>query len=208
MKTQHFILIITTTISLCSCSFLSKKTSTNDPEYTGLTLIQTGKRINITESTTELTIKKTGFTLEFEVAPYNPKKKKFHTVQIAATTNKENLNFFQEADIKSDNPFYSPGTGIASERNKPYPAMYIGESGHHYIYYKDDIDKRADVLFKRKNNMVRLKWDIKKLSINKAEDVKINKATIKKFYIMVFIDSNLNKSIDTGEYHLLTVNFE
>lgn len=208
MKLKQHVILFLSSVLIASCSLFSKQSTSTEDSFSGLTVIQNGVRKNIENTTTDLTLKKEAFQLEFESAPYDSKKGKFHAVQIAATQNENNLTYFKEGVISMDNPFYSyMGTGIANERNKPYPAMYIGDSGHHYIYYEDENDHRTEVSFIRKNKNVRMKWEINKVIIDKKEEVNIENAELQKIYLMVFIDKNLNKAIDSDEYSLLNITF-
>jgi hypothetical protein len=176
-------------------------------EFEGITIEQDGKRINITQNTTEINLDKMPFSLEFEVFPYNPEKEKWYAVQIAATANKDNLKYFKEGEIGDQNPFLSPGTGMASEEGKPYSSMVIRDDGNHYIYYENESHRRADLVEKKDNGKVRLKWNVNLFWVDDKE-IEIAKSSFKEIYIMIFIDNNLNKIIEKGEYNLLKLKFK
>ena len=54
---------------------------------------------------------------------------------------------------------------------------------------------------------VRLRWKTDCFSIYKNE-VKIKNSEIKELYLMIFIDENLNKTIEENEYNRVTIKFE
>ncbi len=190
------------------CTLFKKSHSTNELSFEGTSIEQSGKTTNLVNPYTELSFSKTHFSLSFEILPYNFDNKALHMIQIAATSNKENLKYFKEGAVSNQNPFFSyTGTVIASYENKPYNSMYVVESGHHSIYYENETDKNADIIGKRKNGKIRLKWDIDHFTINKKK-TEIESANFNELYVMIFIDHNLNKSIDKGEYNLVKINFK
>jgi hypothetical protein len=193
--------------SLAQFNYNKIKQSKKSDDFRGVIIEQNGKRINITENTTELALNKAPFSLEFEVYPYNIEKEEFYSVQIAATANKDNLKYFKEGVIGDQNPFLSPGTGLASELDKPYSSMVIRDDGHHYIFYENESSRRADLIEKKDNGKVRLKWNVNLFWVDDKE-IEIAKSSFKDIYIMIFIDNNLNRIIEKGEYNLLKLRFK
>lgn len=174
-------------------------------EFPGVVIEQNGQRINLSSAYTELTLKKSAFSLEFEVFPYQSGSDQWYAVQVAATADSGNLKYFREGDITGENPFFEPGSGMAPAENNIYDCMFIGESGHHFIYYENDSDRRAEIIMKKPNGKIRLKWTIPVFCIQKTE-TPIENTTLDHFFIMVFIDENLNKKIEKGEYNLVKIN--
>ncbi|MFO8086599.1 MAG: hypothetical protein R6T91_02170 [Bacteroidales bacterium] len=194
-------LILLFIVAISGCSIFKPATKT-----TGANIYING--IDIPGGKTELSIEKEGFSIEFSVFPYSASEKQRHAAQIAATADASNLKYFEEGAIDRLNPFLSDlGTGIATERYKGYDCMYIRDSGHHYIYYKSDRDKRAELVKKARNGKVRLRWDVN-CFYTEDRRVKIKDSDIDTIYLMIFIDENLNNKIDTNEYSLITLNFE
>ncbi len=191
--------LLLTIISITSCSILRKTA--------GITIEQAGNRINITKTYTDLILSKSKFAFEFETFPYNLEANEKYNIKIAATSNKNNLKYFKEGEIGNNNPFLSPGTGLAGYRDKQYNYMFIGNAGHHSIFYKDDTFKRAKLIKIDKNGKLRLRWDINSFYINKKE-TKIEDFNNDFLYIMFFSDENLNNSVEKGEYNILTIKFE
>lgn len=156
----------------------------------------------------ELLLSRGEISIEFDIFPYNSDNLQWHAAKIAATIDKSDLKYFEEGIITNSNPFYSyTGTGIAAEQNKPYECMYVDSTGHHFIYYESDTDKRADVIAKMSDGKVRLRWKTDCFTIYKNE-VKIKNSEIKELYLMIFIDENLNKTIEENEYNRVTIKFE
>ena len=189
------------------CFSLVQKGSNNTTENGAGVIIKQNDSITVADKNVfNIKLKKIPFSLEFDVYPYDPNNK-FYAVQIAATDKKSNLKYFKKGAISDDNPFLSSGTGIATSTSNQYESLSIGDGGHHYIYYKDASDCRAQFVSKNANGKVHLKWDIKKVTSNNAT-VNIQETSIKEIYLMVFIDDNLNKIIEPDEYNLITIQFE
>ena len=202
MKKALSILII---MLFVACS-VSKKNIKAKKNKSGNTVTLNGKSVNSRNG--ELIISRDSISLEFDILPYNSETKELHVAQIAATSDDSNLKYFQEGPITNNNPFYSPtGTWIVPSHNNTYNCMYVGNSGHHYIYYESESDKRATLIKKYKNGKVRLKWSVNCFSIDK-KDIQINNSIIDQLYLMVFIDQNLNDIIEKGEYSLFKIKFK
>ena len=200
-KMKQFIIILTIGLFV-SCS-VSKRNVTTVSKENGIIL--NGLTLNSGED--EVIISRDSISLEFDVFPHKSETKESHAVKVAVTLDESNLKYFQEGEIANSNPFYSYiGTGIATGKNQNYECMYVRNSGHHYIYYKSEKDKRATVIKKHKNGKVRLKWTAKCFTIDKKV-VQIKDSKIDRLYLMIFIDNNLNKTIDRDEYSLITINF-
>ncbi len=157
-------------------------------------------------------LKKAPFTIYFNNKEYNWDNKKPYAAQIAITNKIENKKWFVEgniADYDNVNLFLSAGTGMASSENNQYEKMYVeDDNGHHYLTY-DTQEKinRATLVKNLGNGMHRLKWDIDTYKFkHKEHPMKEMKFDV--LYLMFFIDKNLNKIVEKGEYHVVDIHFK
>jgi len=197
MKTLKPLLLIALVLVLYSCSVFKKSTSQSNISINGKLLKKERGKVKL--SSNEISI-------EFDVRPYNREAKKHYAAKIAVTDNKEDLIYWKKGEIKSSNPFFYNLTGIASKENNLYDCFYLTPKGHHYIYFRSDEDKRANVVSKS-SNKIRLKWDVDCFYINN-QNIPFSNSKIEKLYIMFFFDNNLNETIEAGEYKIYTLKFD
>src|SRR5690554_1595337 len=167
-------------------------------DYNNVTISQNGKTFQLTEKN-KLVLERTSFIIEFDLQ-YNVNNANEWTIlQVAATSNAIHKKYFKKGDISKDNPYFSAGTGFAGGKNEEYFAMIINGGGHHFIFYKNDDFKRATIIQKKSDELIRFKWTVDTFFIN-DEKVKIEDSSIKKLYLMILIDENDNDIIEEGEY--------
>lgn len=185
-------------------SVFSCKIQQNQQPNSGLTI----NGVVIPKGESNLTIHKGEIHFEFDVLPYNSKYEIFNAAQFSFTTKESNIQYFNEGIIAENNPFIGPGTGIATEKGKPYPLIYL-DYGNHYIFYENNDDKRGDFIKFNEDGSVRLSWTVDTYFFKETRFTrKIENSSIKKLYLMVFLDENLNDIVEQDEYYLINIQLE
>lgn len=202
IKKKAFLSILSTTlILLCSAAMPIKRPSKKVVDK--LYLFQNNKEIEIKGENAKIKIDKSKFSLRFYNKRYNPDAKELYAAQIAAFSDKSELDKCEIGMLEADIPYFSPGSGIAADRNNGYKELYLNNYGHHYLYYKDTAYKRLNLLGES-GKILKLEFGIDKLQYNDRE-VKLSDTDLEEFYLAIFIDRNLNGIIDDGELHKLTI---
>jgi len=152
-------------------------------------------------------LERSEFSLTFDVATYDEENERYNGIQIAIGKGDDFLERMQEGS-KEDVSYYSEGSGLAAGLNEPYLTAYLNNEAHHYIYYLNDQDKRGEIIEKKNHGVVRLKWTIYSMTTPSGEETAISETDFEKLYFVVFTDKNLNKIVEKGEYHLVTLKFK
>ena len=73
------------------------------------------------------------------------------------------------------------------------------EKGYHYLYYKSEVDRRL-TLIDKVDEWLKLDFEINNFTIDKGGSLNvIEDILIDQFYLAIYIDRNLNNTIDKGE---------
>lgn len=169
-------------------------------------LIQNEKIIELNSFKQSLIIEKKPFAIRFFCKPYDTKNEKFYATQIAVIDNEETFNKIKIGDVAEKYPFFEAGTGMAPNESGFYDAVFINNEAHHYIYYDNESDKRANLISKQ-NDIIELEWQINKFFHNEKE-ADLTELPFKTLFFVIFIDANLNKRMEQDEIHLVQVQFK
>ena len=173
-----------------------------------LSVIQDNNEFKITKDSQTIVMKKDKFRLVFNSLAYTDKK--MNATQIDAFTSAKGSVMIHKGLKIEDIPFFSPGTGLACDKDKEYECLYIDTAlgQQHYIVY-DEVNKdRRAKLESRNGDTVRLSWDISKYSIGNVKEFSIKKLTSNRLYLVVLNDFNMNGMVDAGEYAVVEIKFE
>lgn len=170
---------------------------------TQLTVFQNGAEHPINNFSESIEIDRRDFSFRFYNKKYDSENKKFYAAQIAAFSDKSEMDKLKIGLAKSDIPCFEPGSGMAPDESGKYESLIFNNSAHHYVLYENAESKRANLL-KDSGELIRLEFEIKSLSYHN-KDVKMAETDLKEFYIAFLIDKNLNGIIDTGELNKLTI---
>jgi hypothetical protein len=99
-------------------------------------------------------------------------------------------------------PFFGLGSGLA---NDVVDTLLMNEDGHNYIYYKNETDRRADLLTKHETYLelqIPVNGIYYKGNSFSIQDLKIND-----LWFILLNDDNLNETIDPGELHKVHIKF-
>jgi hypothetical protein len=168
-----------------------------------LEIIQKDKRYEMKSGFNSLNIILDSFTLEFNSKVYT--EKKYYSVQIAAMKDKADIEAVMEGEDVDNILFFVPGSGMASDKGLPYSSLVLTPEAHHYIIWELKGEKRAELVSQEKEN-IRLKWTITEMTF-KSKTFTIPQSTFLTIYLVVFMDANLNYSLDKGEWSVVELNF-
>jgi hypothetical protein len=167
--------------------------------------IQGEKIQNINKSRGSVTLNREGFSIRYFSKPYNAKKKKFYSAQVAVLTNPIDTSLFRVGKSMQENPYFATGTGMAPGENGFYDEIFISSEGHHYLYYASEKDKRVSLISKTKK-LLELEWKIKSAYAG-GDEIAFTDLQFSTLYFVIFIDSNLNNRIDSNECKIVQVQF-
>jgi len=163
---------------------------------------QKGKQFPVDDGFTKITLAKMPFTLYFNSLPYDTNGKKFYATQIAVTRETGDLKKIVAGINISDIPYFAPGTGNATLG--PYDAFYLN-GGNQYITYEEDGERRAS-LVSEDSGVLRLTCDVPALFDEIREEFATS--NIKRFYMIVLSDMNLNGIVDAGEFRTMEIDLK
>ncbi len=173
---------------------------------------QDGKKTTLKENYQTVKINKGKFSLRFYNKRYSFNKKKPYYAQSAtyAAQAAAFVNEFELENVKvgmqvSDVPFFAFGSGMATGINGKYESLAFNSYGHHYLMYENQDSKRVN-LIDTYGDYLELEFEINGFNYDRVE-VKIEDFDFDEFYIVLFIDSNLNKIIDENELKKIEVRF-
>lgn len=200
------ILFLTITI----CLFETIATAQAD---TLLKIFQADSIFSISDTQT-IYLKKDSFSFIFYLYDYNDREDSPNTIGIHCSLNKKDFDLLpgendKEGYPKDSVPFFSLGSGIATEHSKPYKGIYINDFGQHYIMYSklSTRARRSIPLKEYENKLFKLKWNIPKIFLEKKE-ILISEINIPQIYIVTFSDINKNNIIEKGEFLRFTLSFQ
>src|SRR5688572_22840806 len=90
-----------------------------------LKFIQGEKTQTINKSSGSITLNREGFSIRYFCKPYNGKKKKFYSAQVAVLTNPIDTSLFRIGKGMEENPYFAMGTGMAPGENGFYDEIFI-----------------------------------------------------------------------------------
>jgi hypothetical protein len=170
-----------------------------------LKFIQGENTYVISQDIDSITLNREPFAMRYFCKPYNGKKQKFYAAQVAVLTNRADLRSFHVGSSMEDNPFFAPGTGMAPGESGLYENIFIGDSGHHYLFYESEKGKRVTLIAKTKK-FLELEWNVR--GVFEGKDMTFSKFPRSVLYFAIFIDGNLNNTIDENEFQVVKVNFK
>ena len=208
--------VFITTIFLYSC----QTTQTLITGYANL-LIAEDQPIYIYQSRKEQRITKKADTINlkkksFSIRSYNRVRdlNNYNTTQIAVFLTDSNFKKITTGVPTKNTPCFSPGTGYAMHvdgSDKYFLFETDNSPGHHYLYY-ENLNSRRLNLIEDLGDLLKLEFEVNQFHIrnldNTITEIPISNTDIEKFYLAIFMDYNLNDTIDVGELHKLTIHLK
>ncbi len=191
-------------ITSCKPSSFNKSLSTKDK--TSISIYQNGAEKVIVPGQTSVDLKRDPFSIRFFNRAYNGEAQEFNSTQVAALLSKEELAMVKSG-IRTENvPFFAPGSGMAPASSGAYDLLIFNNYGHHYLFYENENSKRV-LLLKDYGEYKKLEFSISTLLI-KGEEMSVESNDLDEFYLVIFTDRNLNKTIEAEELYKLILKFE
>ncbi|MEW6468405.1 MAG: hypothetical protein AB1458_05740 [Bacteroidota bacterium] len=153
-----------------------------------------------------ITLDKKPFALRYYCKVYNSKKGKFYSAQVAILDNATDTAFAKVGQKLEDIPYFQMGTGFASIKGKGYDTAFVSASGHHYLFYENEKDKRVTRVATHPGGVLELEWRILALN-HDGENVSFHELRTDNLYFVIFIDQNLNGVIDKSELKIMKIKF-
>ncbi len=172
------------------------------PNISDVFLLQNGKTIKI-QPNDQKTIAKAPFSLRFYGQRYTEDAP--HAVQIAALRDRSAFDKVSVGMPKEVLANFGPATGLAGT-SEGYDALFLNDYGHHYLYYKNEQDRRLKLLKKEGDNLF-FEFHIPKFYFNDTR-YEIHDAPISTVYLVILIDRNSDGIMDAGELTKLVLNLE
>ena len=166
---------------------------------------QDNKTIVISKQSDSITLERKPFSIHYYGKKYNFKKEEFYSAQIAILENAEDTLSLNVGKSTIEIPFFEPGSGLAPGYNNRYDTVFISNTGHHYLIYENENEKRVNLISKIEN-YYEFEWKIKAVNYQ-DQNVPLSELKLKTLYFAIFIDGNLNGIIDTNELKVVTVNY-
>lgn len=195
---NKIITLFTLVLILQSCTSIKTKNIDLNTIY----IYQNNKLIPVNKDYSEIDLLREEFSLRFYNKAYKPKKDEYYAAQIAAFKNRNDIKKYSIGMNIEELECFAPGTGMATRGNYEY--LYLTTSGHHYVHYKNKNNKRLNLIDKIKDYLL-LEFEINRTFIN-DNSVPLSEVQINNFYLLIFIDRNLNNIIDKKELKLIKIN--
>jgi len=192
------VLIVVSFMNLNSCQSLRKKQDKTD--YSKIYLFQNNKETELKKND-EIIIERKPFSIRFYLQKYEPFNSKFYAAEIAAFLDQKYMNQLKNG-LNTENSVFASGNGLASEKDG-YKELIFNNNGFHYLYYINENDKRINLIEKGKKYQ-KFEFPVQKFIMNN-HIYSLKELPVNKFYLVVFIDRNLNKTIDKGELYKLSI---
>ncbi len=177
------------------------------PPVLNLKLVQNGKECDIKNQNQECVLEKDTFSIRLNIP-------KDGAAKISALDNEESFNMSGVDTASDDVVYFSDGYSMASNSNGQYETMCINNEANHYLFYSDNPEEsRVKFIGKNEDNTIGVEWKVNGLSLyDESEDSFIDysfaDAPSDKIYLVVYVDFNSNKIIDSGEYFKVILSFK
>ena len=171
-----------------------------------ITFVQGDSLYKINKNTDSIKLDRNPFSLRYFGKQYDEKNEKFYSAQIAVLDNPNDTLIIKIGQKTKDIPYFEPGTGMAPGENGMYDTIFITNTGHHYLTYENEKEKRVFIISKNKD-ILELEWKIS-AAFYEEKDVQFPDLKISTLYFVVFIDNNLNGIIDNEELKIVRTTFK
>lgn len=173
---------------------------------TTITFLQGDSLYKINKNTDSIKLDRKPFSIRYFSKQYNEKNEKFYSAQIAVLENPIDTLVIKIGQNTKDIPYFEPGTGMAPGENGMYDTIFITNTGHHYLTYENETEKRVFRISKNKD-ILELEWKIS-AAFYEEKDVQFSELKISTLYFVIFIDNNLNGIIDNQELKIVMAIFK
>lgn len=166
--------------------------------------IQGNNTYTITNVIDSVIIERKPFSIRYFCDDYDSLTQIIAVTQIAVLDNPVYLEDLYIGMPIDDVPFFHGGTGMAAGETG-YDNLFITNSGHHYLYYESETDKRSELISKKKGKM-ELEWKIYNAHY-KGEEVEFTDLKLACVYFVIVADNNDDGKIQMDELKIIRVTF-
>lgn len=198
-------LYIKTFTTICILTFTCKSYG-QEVNPNKITFLQGDSSFVVKGSTDTILLERKPFSIRYLGKQYDDKNKKFYSAQIAVLENMVDSLKLKIGQPINNISYFEPGTGMAPGENGRYDTIYITNTGHHYLTYESENEKRVDLKSKN-NDELELEWKILAAFYNE-KDFQFSELNLSSLYFIIFIDNNLNAIIDKDELKIVNVVFK
>ncbi|HMK04140.1 MAG TPA: hypothetical protein VK489_08115 [Ferruginibacter sp.] len=171
-----------------------------------ITFIQGDSSYTIFKSSDSVILERTAFALRYFGKQYDDKKGIFNAAQVAVLDNPADTVSLKTGQYTKHIPYFEPGTGMAPGENERYDTIIISNTGHHYLTYENEKEKRVN-LISRNQDILQLEWKIS-AAFYEEKDIPFSDLKLTALYLVIFIDNNLNDIIDNAELKIIKLVFK
>jgi hypothetical protein len=171
-----------------------------------LTFIQGDSVYKIYKNIDSVKLDRNPFSIRYFCKQYDGKNEKFYSARVAVLDKLEDTICLEIGKKAKEIPYFKPGTGMAPGENGMYDTLFITISGHHYLFYENEIDNRVYFISKNKD-FLELEWKIS-AAFYQEKDVQFSELNLSSLYIIIFIDNNLNGIINKDELKIIKTIFK
>ncbi len=147
------------------------------------------------------------FSIRYFGKRYNAEQKKFYAASIAVLGSLKDIGLLTVGMSTSKTAYFEPGSGFAAGNNGYDDTLLVTATGHYYLFYETETDKRVNLISK-KANILELEWNISGFDLSETTDRSFSRMKKSTLYFAILFDRNLDEIIDEGELKVVTVNFK
>ena len=118
-----------------------------------ITFIQGDSLYKINKSSDTIRLDRKPFSIRYFGKRYDDKNEKFYSARVAVLDNPNDTLSLKIGQKTKDIPYFEPGTGMAPGENNMYYTIFITNSGHHYLTYESEKEKRVNLISKNKDEL-------------------------------------------------------
>lgn len=190
-------------VAMTTLIFSSGETSSQINEL-GLIIQQGKKELSIEVDQSTIALAKEKFTVLFDIKKDDVDAQHYYAARLIADVDPAMFDQFAPGNSFEAIPALSAGTSMAGPKDEPYDCIFFDDQAHHYIFYNDEMEKRANLISKKENGKVQLGFEVENYCMQDFE-INIKNSNLEKLYFVFLIDENLNNILEEGEYVKLTV---
>jgi len=172
----------------------------------GLKIMQNGKEFAIESAEQNIILAKNKFEVIFNLKRDDDIAQRYHAARIIADIDPDIFNQFEAEKKFEEIPSLAAGTSMAGPKDSPYNCIFFDDQAHHYIFYSNEEEKRANLIAKE-NEVLKLSFDIENYCMQDFE-INIKNSNFEEIYMVFLIDKNLNEIVEDGEFVKLKITFE
>jgi len=168
---------------------------------------QKKRSVTISKPYDSITLSKGPFAMDFYCKQYDEAGEVYNAVSVAVLADENDIGDISVGRNLNDIPYFGLGTGFAADKSG-YTSIYINNEGRHYLYYKNEQDKRVN-LVSAGSEMLLLEWEVAAfLNKETQEDIPMSELKNDYLYFVVLMDRNRNNIIDEWEVKVVKILFK